>query len=65
MTDSANRYPKNCRKNICRLRDAIGTPPETAYGMMLLTAALMDLNPYDDEVTDIILEDCGISPDAA
>ena len=65
MTDSMTMYPKICRKNIARLQDAIGTPPETAYAMMLLTAALMDLNPYDEEVADIILEDCGISPDAA
>lgn len=65
MTDSTIMYPKKCRKNITRLREAIGTPPETAYAMMLLTATLMDLNPYDDEVADMILEDCGISPDAA
>lgn len=65
MTDSAIMYPKKCRKNITRLRDAIGAAPETVYAMMLLTATLMDLNPYDDEVADMILEDCGISPDAA
>ena len=65
MTDSTIMYPKRCRKNILRLREAIGTPPETAYAMMLLTATLMDLDPGDDEVADMILEDCGISPDAA
>ena len=63
MTDTA--YPKKCRQNITRLRDTIGTPAETAYAMMLLTATLMDLNPWDEEVADMILEDCGISPDAA
>ena len=63
MTDTA--YPKKCRQNIVRLRNAIGTPAETAYAMMLLTATLMDLNPWDEEVADMILEDCGISPDAA
>jgi uncharacterized protein len=42
-----------------------GVPAETAYGMILLTAALTDLDPEDEQVTDMILEDCGISPGAA
>ena len=58
-------YPKVCRKNLCRLTEAIGMNADTAYAMMLLTAALMDLNPWDDQVADMILEDCGISPEAA
>ena len=33
---------------------------ETAYAMMLMTAALMDMNPDDDEVVHLILQDCGI-----
>ena len=58
-------YPKKCRKSISRIVDAVGMSIETAYMMMLMTAALMDLDPGDDKVADIILEDCGISPDAA
>lgn len=62
---AVNSYPKKCRWNIHRLMDEIGVPAETAYGMILLTAALMDLDPEDEQVTDMILEDCGISPGAA
>lgn len=57
-----NVYPKNCRKQIKRLISAVGMSVETAYAMMLMTAALMDLRPEDDRVIDIILEDCGIFP---
>lgn len=57
-----NVYPKNCRKQIKRLISAVGMSVETAYAMMLMTAALMDLRPEDDQVVDIILEDCGIFP---
>ncbi len=63
--DTAIMYPKKCRKNIHRLVDSVGMGLETAYAMMLMTATLMDLDPGDDEVADMILEDCGISPDAA
>ena len=58
-------YPKESRKNIVRIMNAIGVSPETAYAMMLMTAMLMDLHPEDEEVADMILEDCGISPDCA
>ena len=58
-------YPKICRKNIRRIESAVGASPETAYAMMLMTALLMDLHPEDEQVADIILEDCGLSPDAA
>lgn len=58
-------YPKKCRRNIRRLTECIGVSVETAYAMMLMTAALMDLTPWDDDVTAMILEDCGLSPDAA
>jgi len=37
----------------------------TAYSMMLMTAALMDLHPEDPEVVDIILSDCGIALESA
>ena len=58
--DTAIMYPKQCRKNIHTIVDAIGASEETAYAMMLMTATLMDLNPEDDEVLHMILQDCGI-----
>ena len=58
-------YPERCRKNIRRLTENIGMSVETAYAMMLMTATLMDLHPEDEQVADMILEDCGISPDCA
>jgi len=58
-------YPKNCRGNIRKIVNAIGASVETAYAMMLMTATLMDLRPEDERVADMILEDCGISPDQA
>ena len=60
--DCLNIYPKQCRKQIKRLTSAVGMSADIAYSMMLMTAALMDLRPEDDEVADIILEDCGIFP---
>lgn len=65
MTDVAIMYPKKCRPSIRRIMNAVGVAPETAYAMMLMTATLMDLRPEDERVVDMILEDCGISPDAA
>ena len=61
--DITTMYPKPCRKNIKRLISAVGMSVETAYAMMLMTAALMDLRPEDDDVADMILEDCGIFPE--
>ena len=63
--DPTTIYPKKCRKNINRIVNAIGASVETTYAMMLMTAMLMDLRPEDDEVADMILEDCGISPECA
>ena len=65
MTDPTIMYPKSCRKNIRRIVNAIGASVETTYAMMLMTAMLMDLQPEDDAVADMILEDCGISPECA
>ena len=58
-------YPKESRNNITRIMNALGVSPETAYAMMIMTAMLMDLHPEDSEVADMILEDCGISPECA
>lgn len=63
--DKTILYPNGCRKNINRVVNATGVSVETAYAMMLLTATLMDLRPEDSEVSDMILEDCGISPECA
>lgn len=63
--DQILTYPKLCHKNIRRIVTAIGACPETAYAMILMTAMLMDLHPEDEQVANMILEDCGLSPDAA
>jgi len=63
--DATIMYPKTCRKSIRILTDNIGVSVETAYAMMLMTAALMDLQPGDDRVTELILKDCGIEMDIA
>lgn len=53
-------YPRRYRKGIQTLVDNVGMSIETAYAMMLMTAALMDLKPDDEEVVHIILQDCGV-----
>ena len=53
-------YPKACRKTISRLIEEIGVDSETAYKMILMTAALMDLKPEDEKVLSLILQDCGL-----
>lgn len=53
-------YPKACRRTISCLMEDIGVDSETAYRMILMTAALMDLKPDDDKVLTIILQDCGL-----
>ena len=61
--DTTLMYPQVCRRNLKRLKDATGISEELIYAMMLTTAALMDLHPYDKEVADMILEDTGFNPD--
>ena len=51
-------YPEPCRKNIDEITGNVKTDEETAYAMILLTAALMDLCPADPKVAEIILDDC-------
>ena len=63
--EKAFTYPRSCRKNILRLITAIGTNAETAYAMMLMTAAMTDLPPDDDRVASIILSDCGLPTECA
>lgn len=58
--DCVNLYPLKCRKSIRILTDEIGMSADIAFKQILLTAALMDLNPEDDAVVDMILQDCGM-----
>ncbi len=58
--DIAIMYPKRCRNSIHRIVDETGIGVETAYAMMLMTAALMDLHPEDEEVLRMVLQDCGV-----
>ena len=51
--DPVMSYPKTCRKNITRIMNAVGSPAETTYAMMLMTAMLMDLRPDDERVADM------------
>lgn len=46
------------RKNIQRVMEAIRTDEDTAFGMILLTATLMDLCPWESEVAEIVISDC-------
>lgn len=55
-----NCYPLRCLKSIRKITKALGVDMETAYSMMLMNAALMDLRPEDEDVVTMILEDCGI-----
>lgn len=58
--DTVLMYPRKCRQSMRILMNEIGVPADTAYNMMLMTATLMDLNPDDDKVVDMILADCGV-----
>lgn len=55
-------YPKIYEKAVRRVSDAIGTDPETAYTIILLTALLTDLNPRDERVIETIISDYGAEP---
>ena len=60
MGDTAIMYPRSCRKSIHRIVKATGVSEEIVYAMILMTAALMDLRPEDDEVVQMVLADCGV-----
>ena len=57
-------FPKQYRKNIKRLVNMLNTDAETAFSMIVMTAALSDLNPDDSKVVDYILMDCGLEVEA-
>ena len=52
-------YTEARRRMTRRIMNKVPVSEETAYSMILMTAALMDLRPDDDQVVDMILEDCG------
>ena len=57
MSERINHYPVPCRENINTIVRNIDADEQTAYAMMLLTAALMDVCPSDPKVAEIILDD--------
>ena len=59
-----NNYPAASRRSITKLSSMLSTDYQTAYAMMLLTAALMDLHPNDSKVIDTILTDCHVEVEA-
>ena len=58
--DLTRAFPAHCRRNIRKLTSMLCTDAETAFAMMLMTAALMDLDPGDDKVAELILIDCNV-----
>ena len=58
--DPTIMYPRRCRKSINTIVNETGMSVETAYAAMLMTALLMDLRPEDEEVLEMILQDCGV-----
>lgn len=54
------RYPKPIRKNISKLCNILCVDDATAYAMILMTAALMDMHPSDSKVVETILNDCNV-----
>lgn len=51
-------YPARCRSSISALAKTLSINAETAYAMLLMTAALMDLDPGDDLTLRTVLADC-------
>lgn len=58
MECAIDSYPEKYRQNIRTVMQAVRTDAETTMTVMLMTAALMDLNPEDPKVAEIILDDC-------
>ena len=48
------------KRAVRRIVDAVGVNEDTAYAMILMTSALMDLSPDDGRVVELILQDCGV-----
>ena len=64
VMNDINTYPVSSRRSISKLSSMLSTDYQTAYAMMLLTAALMDLHPNDSKVIDMILADCHVEVEA-
>lgn len=58
MSIKTNCYPEPCRENMETIMNNVKTDTQTAYAMILLTATLMDLQPSDPKVAEIIMDDC-------
>lgn len=52
--DHSEQYRRAVRKILAE----VNTDEDTAMAMILLTATLMDLCPWDPEVADIVISDC-------
>lgn len=51
-------HDERYRKSIDRIHAETGVDEETAMAMLMLTATLMDLCPWDSETADIVISDC-------
>lgn len=49
------------KQAVRKIVDAVGVSEDTAYAMILMTSALMDLSPDDGRVVELILHDCGVT----
>lgn len=49
------------KRAVRKIVDAVGVNEDTAYAMILMTSALMDLSPDDGRVVELILQDCGVT----
>lgn len=57
--NSLKNYPEACRSAIKKAAKILKTDYDNAYFAILLEAVLMDLNPQDPEILDLIQEGCG------
>lgn len=55
MVGTDIRYPEECWESIREIMDRTGTDIDTAYAMILITAALMDLKPWDAKVVEMVV----------
>lgn len=60
MMMAGAKVPDSYEANVSKIMQYIKTDADTALATILMTATLMDLNPDDPRVADIILDDCGI-----
>lgn len=58
MSIQTRYYPEPCRENMETIMNNVKTDAQTTYAMILMTATLMDLQPSDPKVAEIIMDDC-------